>query len=315
MLTVAQLHERRCGIGSSEIGAICGLSSWTTPIGIWLDKTGQRQEVANDNALSIRFEIGHALEPLIARLYTQQTGVALDDPKTVMRSAQHEWQLASPDRIRVGDACPVECKSDRYSSAGWGEEGTDEVPTQYICQVQWQMDVLGAKFAHVAALLGERFKIFTVRYDADLCGAMREAAERFWVDYVLAGVQPPVTAHEGDTTYLQKRFALYETGKMLTADVGVESLAAAYAEARAAADEAAKLSDTLANQMREVIGDAEGVSGAGWKATWKAPKAGEKVDWEAVARELGAAPELIQRHTSLRAASRRFLFTKSKGGK
>lgn len=311
MLTAQQIIDRRAGIGSSDIAAVCGLSGWTSPIGVWLDKTGRRVE--NDNN-ALRFEIGHALEPLIADLYTRQTGEALSDPKRVFRSAKHDWQLASPDRLRV-DGNPVECKNDRYAAGEWGESGSDEVPTQYICQVQWQMDVLGADYAHIAAVLGDRFKVFTIRYDADLCEGLREAAERFWVDYVLTGTQPPVTGHEADTSYLQKRFALYESGKMLTADCDVESLAIEYAKAKEAFGHAEAAVDELGNRMRQIIGDAEGISGAAWKATWKAPKAAERVDWEAVARELGASDALIKQYTSLKAASRRFLFTKSKGGK
>lgn len=305
MLTEAQLLARRSGIGSSDIAPVCGLSSWSSPIDVWLSKTGQAAPPRDGDGLQL--EVGHYLEPLCAELYTRQTGEALQDPQTVFRSARFPWQLATPDRLRITDGHSVECKI-AYSADGWGEQGTDEVPQEYVCQKQWQLDVLGLDWGHFAAIVGRSFRIYTVRKDEDLCGALREAAERFWTDYVLKGVQPPVTAHERDRLYLQQRFADYES-KMVEALPVHEELAGLLAEARARLERVNGEVELYSNQMRELIGDNEGIKGVDWKCTWKAPKTSTITNWEAVARELGADAEVIAKHSRPKQNSRRFLFT------
>lgn len=305
MLTAAQIVARRRGIGSSDIAAVCGLSSWASPIDVWLSKTGQTGPVRDGDDLQL--EMGHYLEPLCAARYTRATGEQLDDPKTVVYSPKHEWQLASPDRLRVTERWPVECKIG-YSLDGWGDDGTDQVPQQYICQVQWQMDVLGADVAHIAAILGRTFRIYVVRKDDDLCQGLVQAGERFWKDYVLAGVQPPVTAHERDAAYLQQRFERY-TAKMVQATAEHDAVAAGLLEARERFDRAEEDVALYSNRLREFIGDMEGIQGAGWKVTWKAPKPSTCIDWEAVAAELHAQAELIQKHSKPKKCSRRFIYT------
>ena len=311
MLTAEQILERRRGIGSSEIAAVCGISSWGSPLSVWLSKTGQAKA---QDADVLHFDIGDALEPVCARWYSRQTGEALVNPSRVFSHPERPWQCAMPDRIRCSDDRPVECKVS-YAADGWGDEGSDEVPQEYVCQVQWQLDVLGADLAHVAAIIGRQFRIYTVRRDDDLIAALREAGERFWQDYVLTGVQPPVTSHQADRDWLQERFAKYEANRLIKAEDVHEEVAQGYALARKRLAEAEEEEALYGNMLRELIGDAEGVTGAGWKATWKAPKAGMKTDWEAVAAELGARPEVIARHTAPKQATRRFLFTQKAGGK
>lgn len=305
MLTPEQLERRRHGIGSSDIAAIVGLSSWASPIDVWLEKTGRA--VPSHNGDGLQLEIGNALEPLIAKLYTRDTGAQLRDPAQTVVSTPFEWKLATPDRIRVVDDVPVECKV-AYTSDGWGEPGTDEIPQQYILQCQWQLDVLGADVAHVAAIIGRTFGIYVIRRDEALCEALTEAGERFWKDYVLPGMQPPVTAHERDKAYLQQAFANYQT-KVVEATEHHECLAADLAVAREQQRLAEERVELFSNQLREQIGDAEGIQGAGWKCTWKAPKPTKKVDWEAVAQDLCVDEMTIARHTTEKQNSRRFLFT------
>lgn len=305
MLTAAQIIERRSGIGSSDIAAVCGLSSWASPIDVWLSKTGQAGPARDGDDLQL--EMGHYLEPLCAARYTRVTGEQLHDPKTVERSPVRPWQLASPDRLRVTERWPVECKID-YSAEGWGDDGTDQVPQQYICQVQWQMDVLGAEVAHIAAILARSFRIFVVRKDEELCEGLVQAGERFWKDYVLTGVQPPVTAHERDQAYLQQRFEKY-TAKMVEATAEHDALATRLEAAKSRLERDKEEVELCSNQLREAIGDMEGINGAGWKATWRAPKPSVLVDWEAVAAELLAPEHLVAKHSRPKQNSRRFLFT------
>ena len=66
----------------------------------------------------------------------------------------------------------------------WGEDGTDEIPVHYRCQVLWQMDVMGVDTAFVACLFIQPWKtrVYELTMDdaatADL-KLMREEARDF----------------------------------------------------------------------------------------------------------------------------------------
>ena len=76
-------------------------------------------------------------------------------------------------------------------------------------------------------------------------------------------------------------------------------------KAKAEADEAdAKRVAMALLQDNEVLKSADGTKVL---ATWKNNKNSSKTDWEAVAREAGATPELVAKHTTVKPGARVFL--------
>jgi putative phage-type endonuclease len=307
-LTQQQLELRRQGIGSSDIAAICGLSRWASPIDVFLDKVNGTRLIEN----TIPLRMGHALEPLIAELYAERTTHHLDICNTIVHPTR-SWQLATPDRLavigKVGSQMlkVVECKK-AWSSDGWGEEGTDQVPQDYLVQTQWQMDVAGLDEADIAVLMGHRFAIYCVRRDDELCEQLRVAAESFWIHNVLAKQPPPIDGSEGMKRYLSEKYGTPDK-VMLESDDGVSQLAVQLARVKEEIETLTSKEELLKNRLRDFIGDSYGVQGDCWKATWGKCKDGKKVDWEAVAKELGAAPEVISRHTKTKPGHRTLRFT------
>ncbi len=317
-LSAEQLERRKSGIGSSDISAIVGLSSWASPIDVWLDKTGRGKGFEGN----VSTRIGNALEPLISELYAERTGARLSEPAQTHAHPIEAWRLATPDRVaHFGDNARkvVECKNAMYGVAEWGDDGTDEIPQAYICQVQWQLDVLGLDDADVAALLGQKLHVYHVKRDVELCAQLREAAWLFWRDHVIADVQPPIDGSEGTKDYLARKYP-QNNGLMVAADVKADEIAERLTRAKVALDAAELDAATLGNLLRERIGDNDGIEGADWKATWKRAKDSRKTDWEAVARAFGqhvpaaVQAEALQRFTTTKPGSRRFLFTPPKEG-
>lgn len=303
MLTAIQKATRLGGIGSSDISALLGLSPWASPIDVWLAKTGRAPEI-DDSRIELR--MGHALEPLLAELYTERTGIELQDPVETFVSPHASWMVASPDRTSLSPRKVVELKL-AYTSQGWGDEGTDDAPDVYLCQVNYQCDVMDYPEADIAAIVGRAFRVYSVRRDDELCGFMREAAERFWVDYVLPDVQPPITAHESDRKYLQSKFPRNDE-VVTVATPEIDAIAQALVVAKGELENADAIASLLENQLREAIGEHAGIKGADWRAMWKRGKDKSKTDWEAVARELGVTPEIIRKHTITKPGNRPFLF-------
>jgi putative phage-type endonuclease len=299
------IRARRKGIGSSDIGPICGLakSAWASPVSIWEAKRGGDVGEPSDNIL---LDMGHALEPVIARWYAKTTRVQLKKGQLV-RSTIVPWQLATPDFLRETDDHAVECKHILFSSDEWGHDGTAEIPDAYIVQTNWQMDVLGHDWAHVAAIISGRFRLFTAQRDAELCEMLRERAERFWIDHVLADVRPSFNGSDTDDRYLKQAFKRYQEGLIIPAEPQDVALFEEYCVAAAAAKEAAQRKDELEQQLKARIGDAaaEALDGNGWRFSWKRTKDSEMTDWMAVALALEATDTLIREHTTTKEGCRR----------
>lgn len=303
-LTQQQLETRRHGIGSSDIAAICGLSRWASPIDVFLDKVNGSRLVEN----TIPMRMGHALEPLIADLYHEQTQFRLETCSTLVHN-ERPWQLATPDRIAWFDGNPfkvIECKK-AWNSDGWGEEGTDQVPQDYLVQTQWQMDVTGLDEADIAVLMGHRFAIYSVRKDDELCEFLRAVAYNFWHNNVLAKEPPPIDGSESTKQYLASLYPQHDK-VMLEPDDDCNQVAVKLARVNEEIETLTEKADLLKNQLREFIGDAHGIQGDVWKATWGRCKDGSKTDWEAVVKEVAAPPDAVQRHTKPKLGHRTLRF-------
>lgn len=319
MLTDAQKAVRRGGLGSSDIGAVAGLSPYARPIDVWLVKRGLA-EVPETAPM----RLGTALEPVIAGLYAREhlaPREILAAPGDVWHGTTdgtlahpaEPWALATPDRVvcagtmEIGIARLVEIKSVGWRSARhWGTEH-DDVPAWYRAQIAWQMAVTGVGTCDLAALIGgEELRVYRIERDAELEAMLLDVGRAFW-RRVERGEEPPVDESESWRRHLEARFPRAAAG-LLTATREAEEIAARLADARARRAAAEADEERAANELRAAIGDAEGIAGDGWRATWKAPAKGTPA-WKSIAMELGAeeCPELVAMHTA--APSRRFTFT------
>lgn len=182
---------RAAGIGASEIAAIVGLSPWESHFSLWHRKAGLIGPLEVNEQMSW----GHYLEPAIAKRFADEHPDLLVKRTGTWRSRMRPWQLANPDRLAYPGKVPVEVKWAPYSD-GWGESGSDEIPVYYRCQVQWQMDVMGAEFAYVAALVGSEYREYVIAYDPEDIEVLRKAGQEF-MDSLAAGEPPDIdaTAH------------------------------------------------------------------------------------------------------------------------
>lgn len=171
------LEIRRTGIGSSDAPAVCGISPWKTPAGVWAEKLG----LVPESTMTEPMEWGLRLEDAIGRAYSDRTGKALVR-RGIVRHPETTWLLASPDFIREDGAAIVECKNVGDQAADqWGEPGTDEIPEHYLVQVQHQMAATGIRQVDVAALFGgRRLAIYTVHFDAATVEEILAIEADFW---------------------------------------------------------------------------------------------------------------------------------------
>ena len=192
------LEARRSGIGGSDAGAILGKNKWRTPLDVYQDKIGSAPATEENEAMYW----GRNLEDLVAKEYEIRTGNKIRRNNRIVKHPEHDFIIANLDREIVGKDGILEVKTSRVAS-DWGDPTTTEIPASYLAQVQHYMAVTGADFADVAVLIsGSDFRIYHIPRHEELIAAMIEAEVKFWIENVLAGVQPdPISATDMKTLW------------------------------------------------------------------------------------------------------------------
>lgn len=275
---------RKTGIGGSDIAAICGLNPWTSPLEIWLKKTGQTVPPRIDEVLSEAAENGHDLEPFVASRFTKKTGLPIFENPGTLRMPSIPWALVNLDRYTEenGLAGVVELKTrSSYALQDW----LDEPPTDVQVQVQWQLIVTGWSFGYTAALIGgQRTIVHRIERDEQLIDDLLAIAAEFW-GWVETGTEPPLDGSVA-TGQLLDRIHAHPTRKDVIADAAeVEK----WLNIRRTAHEqlaAAEIAMTEAdNHLKALAGDGTDVYIRGELAyTWR-PRLGQ-ISWKTAALEL-----------------------------
>ena len=217
------LKLRQSGIGGSDIAAIIGVSPYATAYDIYQSKV----QPLSPGGMNEFAYWGTVLEDVVAKEFSKRTGFKIQNVNFLMRHPDKPWAIANIDRaivnrdvsgnVRFKDGKLttdqiVEIKTaGEYVGKNWGNEESDEVPDQYQCQAQWYMGVTGVDICHMAVLIGgNKYRQYKIDRHQDFIDYLFTEAEVFWVNNVLAGVEPDATTlrnakdkyprHNPDTT-------------------------------------------------------------------------------------------------------------------
>jgi putative phage-type endonuclease len=170
------LAARRQGIGASESAAILGLNPYQSPAELYLRKLGEMPEQPE----SWPMKVGTFMEGLLAREYESRYGVNLDQ-QVFVRHAEHPWMFATLDGV-TPDGEVVEFKTAGWRQASeWGEPETDEVPWNYLVQVQHQLEVTRLDRAYVFASIDRADPVrFRVERWPELGEFIADTCQLFW---------------------------------------------------------------------------------------------------------------------------------------
>jgi putative phage-type endonuclease len=275
---------RKTGIGGSDIAAICGLNVWTSPLEIWLKKTGQPVPPRFDEVLSEAAEMGHDLEPFVASRFTKKTGLPVFENPGTLRLPDIPWALVNLDRTTEEAGLPgvVEIKTrSSYDLDKW----LDEPPVDVQVQVQWQLLVTGWSFGYaVASIGGQRTIVHRVERDEKLIDDLLAIAAEFW-GWVETGVQPPLDGSHA-TGQLLDRLHAHPTRKDVVADAAEVEKWLAIRRTAQEQMQAADIAMTEAdNHLKALAGDGTDVYIRGELAyTWR-PRKGQ-ISWKTAALAL-----------------------------
>lgn len=214
MLTKEQKEIRKTGIGGSDVAGIVGLSKWKTPLQVYLSKTSDFGTEEETKAMAR----GSALEPFVRGLFAKQTGFSVELCPHVFRHPGKPFMLGNLDGIIASEQAVLEiktCNSVRKNE--FGAELTDEIPTDYLLQVQHYLMVTGLEKGFVSVLFGDEgsfqvlqtcvetlgvpksleslreglsLKTFFVKKNANLQNQLLNLETDFWVNHVEKRIAP-----------------------------------------------------------------------------------------------------------------------------
>lgn len=194
------LEWRRKGIGGSDSSAVMGFSPFRTTRDLYYDKVGIRPAV-DDEPNWVTLKVGHLLEPLVAEIFSRQTGYRVYQVKTMFQHPLYPFMLADVDYfIETDDGRHglLECKtSNQHGKEKWAD---DTVPYNYELQCRHYMAVLNVDFVWIACLFSNTESEFIkqrIDRDLDLEEELIANEKYFWENYVQAHVEPPYT-EDGD---------------------------------------------------------------------------------------------------------------------
>lgn len=169
----AWLEARRQGLGGSDAAPALGLSKWTSPLVLYLDKIGELSSIESE---PMRW--GTAVEPIIRQRYADDNRQDIERPP-MLRHPKHQWMLGNVDGL-IGKDKILEIKTAR-TSEGWGEPGSDEIPDEYMLQVQHYLCVTHRVVADIAVLIGgSDYRVYTVEADREIAEMLLDGEAAFW---------------------------------------------------------------------------------------------------------------------------------------
>lgn len=256
------LAARRAGIGASEISAVVGLNRWRGPWDVWSSKV---EGIDGESSDAARW--GLWLEDRIADWWAAETG-RTTIPGGLYRDVTHPWMLATPDRLLVEDgavSAVVDAKHGNWRGLADWEDGA---PLEYVCQITWQMLVLGVRRGFLVAAIGGHPPMereFTL--DDDLAADLIRQGRQFWT-YVQQRTPPPIDGSDLATSWLSDRYPK-SIGEQVPLDETAVSAVAQWVEADALERSARASKKAAENTLKARLGDAEaGVyNGRRW-VTW-----------------------------------------------
>ena len=184
--------KRNTTIGASEASAVMGLSRYSQPYDVYRKKAFT---AGNEYLGAVRekaFRRGHALEEFVLNEYHLLVGGSIRYPVPMLIHPKYEFMSATPDALWTDvilsrpvsmqailkePYIPVDAKT-AARSEGFGEEGTEEIPQEYIIQAQQQMAVTGASRCDMAVLIdGTNYnvRLYPILRNDDIIGSMVSA--------------------------------------------------------------------------------------------------------------------------------------------
>lgn len=295
----AWLSWRREVLTGTDMGAIAGVSRWTSPLAVWADKAGRLEPLADNNFLRRGrwFEpaILHALRELFPRWKIVKANVFLVD-KTRRLGGTPDFVAIDPERPGIG-VIDGKVVTRRVFNRDWlgdvdedyeGDLDRVTVPIEHQLQALLYGKLAGASWLAIAPMIHGEYRTDQLLCPVELHeGAWQRLlveAAFFWREFD-AGRRPPHRADAGDAEVLR---ALYPRERNREEEVDLSSvnwLSTRLAERAAlmvAIDEADKEKRSIETDIIALMGDRGIGTLPGWRIGFRLESQAAKImpAWE-----------------------------------
>ena len=253
--------DRKSFIGGSDIAAVMGMSRWVTPLQLWSEKTGKVE--APDLSDNQAVEMGIELEESVARLWTKRTGRKVRRAPKNYTHKKFDYMRCQVDRLVEGTDELLECKTaSAWKEKEWEDE---EIPAEYILQVQWQLGITGRSVGHIAVLIGgQKFVYKEIKADPELFAKMLKEAIKFWS---MVEMKTPPMAAGDDNDFIIKLHP--ENDEQLQEMQEMNDSIALLQQLKEDIKNILEQKDEVEAKLKQVIGDNLGIETSDYKLTWK----------------------------------------------
>lgn len=276
MIDIAASHRQR--LGCSMIAQALGVSAHRTPYQLWEVYTGREPwpELGDDRRVALGEPMENVLRPFVEK---KLGGKLRRDTKEYFHPrlslvAHVDFRLSTLAQMLMDlgittDQRPV---VDMKTSLGFGAkfrfgaDGSDEVDSDVLLQMQGYTLLTGADLALVAALVpGPEIKIYPIRADPELHRMIEEGVEKFWW-HVTTDTPPDITTLEDAIRRWPNSIP-----NSLSADDQTLLSIAALREVKAVLAEQKKIADQYELEIKRYMADAEALLDESGKplCTWK----------------------------------------------
>ena len=207
------LELRKQGIGGSDAGAVCGVNPYSSPMKVFLDKTGGETEEIDNEAV----RQGNDLEDYVAQRFMEATGKKVRRSNVMYCNEEYPFMIADVDRLVIGEDAGLECKTASAYNADKWKDG--EIPLHYIMQCYHYMAVTGKRTWYIAAvILGRGFTYRKLVWDDNLITQLVSMEKNFWENHVAAGVLPSPDGSDICSEVLNEYFHSARKGSTIRLD-------------------------------------------------------------------------------------------------
>ncbi|CAL7961357.1 putative YqaJ domain-containing protein [Gammaproteobacteria bacterium] len=183
--------DRTKGLGGSDIPALLGFSKWKTPLDLYLEKTGEKEnDITKQNTRHI-LNMGKMLEPYVIQSFQEDEGVKVIRQQERIFHPKHKFLWGTIDGM-CGDQV-IEIKTTSSYVTDW----KNNVPLHVLAQVAYYAHLLNSAGAKIIVMFRDTGEIRTYSYqrNQDSEEQMINHAIKFW-DSVCKKTPPAPTSYE-----------------------------------------------------------------------------------------------------------------------
>lgn len=261
------VEARKNGIGGSDVASIMGLNKYSSPLNVWLVKTGREEspDLSDNQAV----EWGNRLEDVVADKFADEhPELQVRRRNATIVSIKRPWAFANIDRWVTdgkGNVGILEVKTVGMRRAADWDNG---VPLYYLTQVTHYMSVTGYQYAWVAVLIGgQEFREYFIERDEQDIQAINEAVDTFWRDFVETDTAPALIGNDPEANALLSQHSDPSTELIAMLDEDV-SMLDELQEIKDQMDDLKHRKTLIENQIKDLIGDNKGIETETKRITW-----------------------------------------------